>query len=163
MRMFNIKNKSAMPYIVTHERTGRMGRYHYEDTILYTKSFEKWDDANDYQERLSESVKKRLHVIGCYSNFDGTFLVIQDSQYDCLDRIFIESEYEANYAATFGVNEVENKRMAKFCEKHHKHAHAGAAGEYVRVFFMPTGLGNIVKIQCLTCGAVEDVTDYDSW
>ena len=77
-----------------------MGRYHYEDTILYTKSFEKWDDANDYQERLSESVKKRLHVIGCYSNFDGTFLVIQDSQYDCLDRIFIESEYEANYAAT---------------------------------------------------------------
>lgn len=163
MRMFNIKNKSAMPYIVTHERTGRTGRYHCKDTILFTKNFENWDDANDYLEHLCASVKKRLHVIGCYFNFDGTFLVIPDAQYDCLDRIYIDSEYEANYAATFGVNEVENQRMAKFCEEHHKHAHAGSAGEYVRVFFMPTGLGNIVNIQCLTCGAVEDVTDYDSW
>ncbi len=151
-----------MPYIVTHERTGQSGRYHYEGATLFTKSFEKKNDADDYLERLCTSVKKRLHVIGSYSNFDGTFLVIQDAQYDCLDRIYIESE-EADYAATFGVNEVENQRMAKFCEEHHKHAHAGSAGEYVRVFFMPTGLGNIVNIQCLTCGAVEDVTDYDAW
>lgn len=163
MRMFNIKNKSAMPYIVTHERTGRVGQRHFEDSILFTKSFEEWEDANDYLESLSSSIKKHHPVIGCYSNFDGTFLVIQDDHYDCLDRIYIESEYEANYAATFGVNEVENQRMAKFCEEHHKHAHVGSAGEYVRVFFMPTGLGNIVKIQCLTCGAVEDVTDYDAW
>ena len=78
MRMFNIKNKSAMPYIVTHERTGRVGRRHFEDTILFTKSFEEWKDANDYLESLSSSIKKLHSVIGCYSNFDGTFLVIKD-------------------------------------------------------------------------------------
>lgn len=152
-----------MSYIVTHERTGRIGRYHYGDSILSSKRFEEWEDANEHLERLTASVKKRHSVTGCYSNFDGTFLVIQDGNYDCLDRIYIDPEFEANYAATFGVNAVENQRMAKFCEEHHKHARVGSAGEYVRVYFSPTGLGNIVHIQCLTCGAVEDVTDYDSW
>ena len=140
-----------------------MGRRHFEDSILHTQKFELWDDANDYLERLTSFVRRRKCVIGRYDNFDGTFLVLQDGRYDCLDRFWIDSEFEANYAATFGVNEVENQRMAKFCEEHHKHAHAGVAGEYVRVLFMPTGLGNIVGIQCLTCGAVEDVTDYDAW
>ncbi len=152
-----------MPYIVTHERTGRVGRYHYEGCPLFTKSFENWEDASEYLNRLVASITKRHCVIGRYPEFRGTLLVIQDGHYDCLDRIYIESEFEANYAATFGVNAVENQRMAKFCEEHHKHAHVGSAGEYVRIFFMPTGLGNIVNIQCLTCGAVEDVTDYDDW
>ena len=162
MRMFNQK-KSAMPYYVKHKRTGQVGRYHYEGSELSSKEFDKWDDAHDYLERLVASVRKRRRAIGRYADFFNTYLVLQDGHYDCLDRFWIDSEFEANYASTFGVNEVENQRMARFCEKHHEHAHAGAAGEYVRVFFMPTGLGNIVQIQCLTCGAVEDVTDYDAW
>ena len=163
MRIVQHQKNSAMPYIVKHQRTGRVGRYHYGDTELSSKQFDKWDDAHDYLERLVAAVRKRHGVIGRYEDFSNTYLVIQDDHYDCLDRFRIDSEFEANYAATFGVNAVENQRMAKFCEEHHKHAHAGSAGEYVRVFFTPTGLGNIVSIQCLTCGEVEDVTDYEAW
>ena len=67
----------------------------------------------------------------------------------------------------FELNNKENKAINAWIEKHreeHKmHPDAcGAIGGRWTYKFTPTGLGIIIIIQC-TCGAEENVTDFDSW
>ena len=64
---------------------------------------------------------------------------------------------------SFELSAMETARLRKFCDEHRKHANHMSAGEMIRVSFMPTMLGNVSEVQCLSCGAVEDLTDYDEW
>ena len=64
---------------------------------------------------------------------------------------------------TFELNAVETNRLRKFVSFHRKHAIHCATGELVRVSFVVTTLGTISEVQCLTCGKVEELTDYDEW
>ena len=73
-------------------------------------------------------------------------------------------------ARAFRMGPVEWLRYKKFCEDHgncmrnpdgsHRF---GAIGGGVSVTFMPTGLGNIVKVKCETCGRTYDLTDVNCW
>lgn len=64
---------------------------------------------------------------------------------------------------SFELNAVETARLRKFCEEHRRHAKHMSAGEMFRISFVPTLLGTDSDVQCLTCGAVESLTDFDEW
>lgn len=68
-----------------------------------------------------------------------------------------------NKNTTFVLNEVETKRLRKFVSIHRKHAIHCVTGELVRVSFVVTTLGTISEVQCLTCGNLEELTDYNEW
>ena len=152
-----------MPYIVKRETTGRVGRYHYDHRIIDYKTYETWDEAVAKLTSIRQALSKPKYGAIIHGPEHNYYVAMNNEHYDCIERYYIESIYENDAEVTFTINKVENRRIAEFCAKHKEHSHSGSAGEYVRVFFTPTGLGDIVEVQCLTCGAVENVTDFDSW
>lgn len=61
----------------------------------------------------------------------------------------------------FNLSDKEYKRYIKFCRKHRKCFRK--KGQYVRITFIPYGIGNGVKVTCPNCGKNKDITDYELW
>lgn len=163
MRNVQFKNKSIMPYIVKRETTGRIGRDSYDHRILELKSFNTMDDALSEVVAHKRELENPIYNASIFGSDHDYYVVLKIVFFDCIDRYFIEYQQENDVAKSFDVNNVEYRRILRFRDEHHEHCHSGAAGEYLRVSFIPTGLGTIVEVQCLTCGATEDVTDYEAW
>ena len=64
---------------------------------------------------------------------------------------------------TFTLNAVETERLHQFVSEHKKHARHLVFGELIKVSFVPSTMGTHSEVMCLTCGKVEDLTDYDDW
>lgn len=64
---------------------------------------------------------------------------------------------------TFSLNAVETERLRQFVSEHKKHARHLVFGELVKVSFVPSTMGTHSEVKCITCGKVEDITDYDAW
>lgn len=64
----------------------------------------------------------------------------------------------------FKLNNNEEKLADCFIEKHKASCQysSGATPHYAYIF-IPTGIGNICKIECTRCKEQEDITDYDCW
>lgn len=64
----------------------------------------------------------------------------------------------------FKLNEKENELAEKFMQEHrHSEVNKGAIGGHIHFIFTPTGIGDACTIECIICGAKENITDYDSW
>ena len=68
-----------------------------------------------------------------------------------------------NETTTFTLNAVETTRLRQFVDEHKKHARHLVFGELVKVSFVPSTMGTHSEVKCLTCGIVENLTDYDNW
>ncbi|MCQ2147345.1 MAG: hypothetical protein MJZ16_07500 [Bacteroidales bacterium] len=64
---------------------------------------------------------------------------------------------------TFTMNEVETQRAKDFCNRHRHHTVHMTAGEAFEFTFMPSMIGDVVSVRCLSCGEREDVTDLDKF
>ena len=146
-----------MSYIVTRETTGKVGRYKYDHTILYSKAFDDYEAAIGALTMRKKALLKPSSGGSVYGNDCEFFFVRKDDKYDCVDRWYVENEYEDNGVTTFSLNKVEDERLHRFVEEHRKHGKSGAAGEFVRVYFCPTLLGTLSHAQCLVCGADENL------
>lgn len=58
--------------------------------------------------------------------------------------------------------ESEGRAIEKFRKQHFKRCGA-AKSTPVEIRLVPTGIGISVSVACLRCGAIRDVTDFDSW
>ena len=68
-----------------------------------------------------------------------------------------------NETMTFSLNVVETERLRQFVAEHKKHARHLVFGELFKVSFIPSTMGTHSEVQCISCGKVEGITDYDSW
>jgi len=59
---------------------------------------------------------------------------------------------------TFELNDIEEKRAMTFTQEH-INCKACSLGEKFMISFIPTGLGDLVSIRCLSCGSICDITD----
>ena len=62
---------------------------------------------------------------------------------------------------TFRLSDKEYERYSKFCKKHSKCFRK--KGKYIRITFIPCGIGNGVEVTCPNCGKTKEITDYKSW
>ena len=113
--------------------------------------------------RRRREFSKPKYGAAIYGPDDDYYVVLNNEHFDCVDRYFIDQGQVYDVGETFTLNKVESKRLHEFVEKHYQHGRSGSAGEFVRVFFCPTGLGTIANAQCPVCGEVKDLTDYDAW
>ena len=64
----------------------------------------------------------------------------------------------------FKLNEKENECAEKFLQEHrHSDVYKGAIGGHINFVFTPTSIGDTISVECLICGAKENITDYNSW
>ena len=73
------------------------------------------------------------------------------------------TQESTNETTTFTLNAVETERMRQFVAEHKKPARHLVFGELVKVSYVPSTMGTPCEVQCLTCGKIEDITDYDAW
>ncbi|MBO4916544.1 MAG: hypothetical protein J5374_01530 [Bacteroidales bacterium] len=152
-----------MRIIVKKETNGRIGRRDYCRSVEIVKSFDSYKEAYAFLDA------KKLELTGpgfeghYYGGDRDFYITLKSERIDCLLHFWWEQEQEDLGTTTFSLNKVEDERLHKFVEEHRKHGKSGSAGEFVRVFFCPTLLGTTVNAQCLVCGAVENLTDFDSW
>ena len=163
MRMFNIKNKSAMRIIVKKETTGCIGQRDYLRFVEIVQNYDSYDEAYAFLESKKQELTGPGFEGKPYGSEHDFFITLKSKRIDCLFHFWWEQEQEDLGTTTFKLNKVEDERLHKFVEEHRKHGKSGSAGEFVRVFFCPTLLGTTVNAQCLVCGAVENLTDFDSW
>ena len=164
MRMFNIKNKSAMRIIVKKETTGRIGRRDYYRSVEIVKSCASYNEAYVLLEAKKQELTGPKFEGKAYGSEHDFYITLKSKRIDCLLHFWYEPEQEREDVwTTFSLNKVEDERLHKFVEEHRKHGKSGSTGEFVRVFFCPTLLGTTVNAQCLICGTVENLTDFDSW
>lgn len=64
---------------------------------------------------------------------------------------------------TFRLNEVETKRAKTFCALHMMHVAHMPAGEAFCFKFIPTHIGIVAILQCMTCNEHIDLTDYENF
>ena len=152
-----------MSYIVTRKTTGTVGRCKYDQTILYSKSYDDYNAAYGAIMARKKVLLKPGSGGTVYGDGREFYFVRKDDKHDCVDHWFIEIIQEYTGVTTFSLNKVEDERLHRFVEEHRKHGKSGAAGEFVRVYFCPTLLGTVSHAQCLVCGADENLTDFDSW
>lgn len=60
----------------------------------------------------------------------------------------------------FELNEIESERARVFI-KEHTACPSRSMGEKFIISFMPSTLGDLVRICCLSCGAEKEITDTD--
>lgn len=152
-----------MRYIVKKETTGRIGCQRFTRIVEDVKVCETRDEA------IANLSAK--HILLTSPKFSGKFygweqdffVVIENKEMDCIKHFWIEPVDENAGKTVFSLSREEDERLHKFVEKHRQHGRSGAAGEFVRVFFCPTGLGTIAEVQCLVCGETETLTDLDDW
>ena len=163
MRMFYIKNKSAMRIIVKKEMTGHIGWRVVNREVTDVKYCDSWNEAYALLESKKQELTGPKFRGKAYGSNHDFFVTIKSKKVDCLLHFWWEQEQDEPGSTTFTLNKVEDERLHRFVEEHRKHGKSGSAGEFVRVFFCPTLLGTTVNAQCLICGAVENLTDFDSW
>jgi hypothetical protein len=61
------------------------------------------------------------------------------------------------------MDEKEKKEYEKFIEKHKNCECTSTIGGKITVEITGTGLGNILKCRCNSCGIIEDITNIDNW
>lgn len=68
------------------------------------------------------------------------------------------------------LNDKEEKRYKKFCEKHKicrinagKDTVSGFPVGHTELIITPTGIGDVIEVRCPICGKKKNITDYDSW
>lgn len=62
----------------------------------------------------------------------------------------------------FQMTEEEMHLADGFCAEHQKcHGQGRTAGEAFQFTFVPSMLGNLVRVTCMGCGQSKDITDYD--
>lgn len=65
--------------------------------------------------------------------------------------------YNTENTISFILSKKERERYEEFRKKHRE------CRSLVEVSFIPTGIGNIVKVKCNGCKKNKDITDVDSW
>lgn len=124
-------------------------RYNYDDVgfDIVGKFVNKNDTAED---RIKESL-------------NGNKLV-----YDYIDTVPDNKEFVEKYGryceTKITMSPLEYARYLQFCEDHkHDDIDRGAIGGGMEISYIPTGIGNIVKVRCELCGAEADITDSNCW
>ena len=124
-------------------------RYNYDDVgfDIVGKFVNENDTAED---RIKESI-------------NGNKLV-----YDYIDTVPDNKEFVEKYGryceTKITMSPLEYARYLQFCEDHkHDDIDRCAIGGGMEISYMPTGIGNIVKVRCELCGAEADITDSNSW
>lgn len=91
----------------------------------------------------------------------GDFHVVRScGESHVLEHYWVEDGRETT---TFELDPEETERLHAFCRKHHPRARSGSAGEWLRVSFVPTGLGMLSWVECLSSGASEELSDSENW
>lgn len=62
----------------------------------------------------------------------------------------------------FELNENEEKAAEEFITKHRKSC-IYPSGAHCVYIFVPTGIGNICRVECSHCKEQADITDYNCW
>ena len=119
----------------------------------------------DTKEAAVEALKRRwalLEKAGAeLFGTQGDFHVVRSSgKSHVLEHYWVEDGRETT---TFELGPEETERLHEFCRRHHPHARSGAAGEWLRVSFVPTGLGILSWVECLSSGATEELSDSANW
>ena len=154
-----------MRYVIKKEFTGRDGWVELYRYVQITKYFCTSKEALDELEVIKMKFtgpKSKAVVFGS----ERDYTILRDTKYGhWITRYWVEEAPDEKSVATttFSLNKAEDSRLHKFFIQHKKHGKSGITGEVVRVCFSPTLLGTIAHVQCLICGAVEDLTDYDTW
>ena len=64
----------------------------------------------------------------------------------------------------FELNENEEKAAKKFMTKHRKSCiYPSGASPHCAYIFVPTGIGDVCRIECSHCKEQVDITDYNCW
>ena len=64
----------------------------------------------------------------------------------------------------FELNEIEEKAAKEFITKHRKSCiYPSGATPHCVYIFVPTGIGDICKVECSHCKEQLDITDYNCW
>lgn len=62
----------------------------------------------------------------------------------------------------FELTDEEEKKSNKWINKHMINCPPNRGTSY-SYEFIPTGLGDVIKVKCSKCGETYDVTDYSIW
>jgi len=92
MRMFNIKNKSAMRYVIKRETTGKVGRSEYDHRIIILRNFPTYEDALSAMKLRKNTLlgnKFNAKVLGPDNDY---FAIFNSKDLDCIDRYWIVEE-----------------------------------------------------------------------
>lgn len=139
----NGKNDTLIPY----RPNGTRYNYNKDSFDIVGKFVNENDTAED---RIKESL-------------NGNKLV-----YDYIDTVPDNKEFVEKYGryceTKVIMSPLEYARYLQFCKDHkHDEIDRGAIGGGMEISYMPTGLGNIVKLRCELCGAEADITDSNCW
>ena len=65
----------------------------------------------------------------------------------------------------FKLNKLESWRYYKFYREHKNCVYEkfGSIGGGITIHITPTGLGNVIHLECQACGKKLSITDSDSW
>lgn len=63
----------------------------------------------------------------------------------------------------FKLTEEQDKKAREFISEHYKCQFTSTIGGKFSYIFTPTGLGDIVTIQCNSCNETKDMTDVENW
>jgi len=77
---------------------------------------------------------------------------------------YVPEEEDPRKRLDFYLSDLEYDRIQEFFETHKKScpSHSTIGGKYT-YHITPTGLGNVIEIECGCCGTKLDITDIDSW
>ena len=92
MRMFNIKNKSAMRYVIKRETTGKVGRREYDHRIIILRDFPTYNDAlaaMSERKSLLRGNKFNARVLGPDNDY---YAILCSKELDCIERYWIDIE-----------------------------------------------------------------------
>lgn len=148
-----------MRYAIFRETTGKVGGVSHQRTVQVIREY------GDREEALTAIRSRRKALDGkgvkLYGSEEDFFVVLQKGPYDAVQHYYFGAR--AKETTTFVLNPVETARLHAFVARHRGHVRSGSAGEWLRVYFTPTGLGTISEVRCLSCRETEDLTDYDQW
>ena len=92
MRMFNIKNKSAMRYVIKRETTGKVGPREHDHRITILRNFPTYDEAlSALKERKAMFQGTRFNVKTLGPDRDY-YAIFSTKALDCIDRYWIVEE-----------------------------------------------------------------------
>lgn len=118
----------------------------------FDKAIQKLKDSYEY---MQEKVKRMQETLKEWN---------KDEE---IQKLKEEKEYITSHCLLNGLSDKEIAAIKDFKEKHYKtccgNGKYKSKGNTWRYEISGTGLGPIIKIQCVECNAEEDVTDIDNW
>lgn len=176
--MINLKNLKEGDIFIT--KNGKKVTYSYTDEyglLMFKQNTEKNDIFIPYRPNGTRYNYDDVgfDIIGNFINENHT---VEDRVkeslngnrlvYNYIDKIPVDKNFLENYKryseTKIIMSPLEYARYLQFCEDHkHNDIDRGAIGGGIEISYMPTGLGNIVKVRCELCGAEADITDSNGW